>query len=94
MSSHGQWTSGDLVSTEPVVTTSAVVIDDLTTLAKRCAVVRAAVACDDCPPRVVADFLAELERTAGSLRRWAEPEPPIDEDMRDAMQASAGWGAG
>lgn len=90
MTSHGQWTPGDLISTEPrQVTTASVVINDLTTLAQRCTVMRAAVACDDCPPGFVAEFLADLERAAGSLRRWTEPEPPIDEALRDATQTRA-----
>lgn len=88
MTSHGKWTPGDLISVEPrQVTTASVVINDLTALAQRCAVVRAAVACDDCPPNMVAEFLSDLERTAGSLRRWTEPEPPIDAQLRSAAVA-------
>lgn len=48
-------------------------------------------------PRVAAEFAAVCDQTAGMALRVAEipkPPEPVDEEMRDATQASAGWGGG
>lgn len=90
MTSHGRFTPGDLIPIEPpAVTTASVVIANLANLARLCRVVSGAVACNDCPPGIVAEFLADLEHAAGALRRWAEPEPPINEALKAAAQARA-----
>lgn len=90
MSSHGQWTPGDLVSTEPVVV-GFDVIGALGQLRREAQVVMGAIPTGSLNTRVAADFAARCDQVARAVLRLerAQHQPDvIDEQLRDAAAAA------
>lgn len=90
MSSHGQWTPGDLVSTEPVVV-GYDVTRELGRLRTEALAVMGAIPTGDLTPRVAADFAARCDQVARAVLRLerAQHQPDvIDEQLRDAAVAA------
>ena len=90
MTSHGQWTPGDLVSTEPVAV-GFDVTRELGRLRDEARVVMAAIPLGTLTTRVAADFAARCDQVARAVLRLerAQHQPDvIDEQLRDAAQGA------
>lgn len=86
MSSHGQWTPGDLISAEPVVV-GYDVTREIGRLRTEALVVMAAIPTGGLTAGVAADFAARCDQVARAVLRLerAQHEPDvIDEQLRDA----------